>query len=85
MGSDFGYCTRNLLFFLLDNSTKVLQDYTKSDAVTIGIIVDNYDIYSKDPDIQRKLKMAKEWEAVLIDFLLEWEKNPNNTKYGQYC
>jgi Niemann-Pick C1 protein len=56
-------------------------DYTKSTAVVMTILVDNYDVYSEDPAVKKKLAQAKEWELTFINFMKEWEKNESNTIY----
>ena len=43
-------------------------------------VVDNYDAYTDDYETQRKLERAKSWEKAFIEFVKEWEKNPENTK-----
>lgn len=56
-------------------------NYQGSKAVVMSIIVDNYDLYATDHESQKKLRNAREWEAAFIDFMKEWEKNPENTKH----
>ncbi len=42
------------------------KDYTKSKSITIVMVVDNVDYYSEDPDDERHLEWAKEWEEAMI-------------------
>ena len=56
-------------------------DYHKSTSVLMSVIVNNFDPYSEDPAIQKQLRQAKEWELAMINFLKDWEQNPENTKH----
>lgn len=56
-------------------------EYEKSTAVVLTFLVDNYDVYSDDPDTKNRLAMAKAWEAEFIDFMNKWTSNPDNIKH----
>jgi len=45
------------------------------------MIADNVDPYSQDPEDQQQLERAKEWEESMIEFLKEWEKDAENSRY----
>ncbi len=55
-------------------------DYTQSKSITIVLVVDNVDYYSKDPDDVRQLEWAKEWEEAMIAYLQEWEQDSSRSK-----
>ena len=44
-------------------------DYLSSDAVVITILLNNFDLYSEDPLVQKHLGLAKEWEEVFVNFM----------------
>ena len=55
--------------------------YEDSTAVSMNIIVNNFDSHSEDPvDVQGLVK-AKAWEKVYIEFMKEWVSNEENMKY----
>ena len=55
--------------------------YEDSTAVSMNIIVNNFDPHSEDPvDVQGLVK-AKAWEKVYIEFMKEWVSNEENMKY----
>ena len=52
-------------------------DYLDSDAVIITMLVNNYDPYSEDPLVQKRLDEAKEWEKTFLDFMKTWQGHPH--------
>ena len=53
-------------------------DYTQATAVVMTILLDNYDMYSEDPKIQKKLDDAFEWEAAFIEHMKKWVTDEEN-------
>ncbi len=51
-------------------------DYTKSTAVSITFLVDNWDNYSEDPYDIKRLEMAREWESAFIAFMKNFTATP---------
>ncbi|XP_040569202.2 LOW QUALITY PROTEIN: NPC intracellular cholesterol transporter 1-like [Lepeophtheirus salmonis] len=55
--------------------------YHEASAVVMSIMINNYDHNSPNPEEIKKLEKALEWEKAYVEFMLEWTKNPENTKY----
>ena len=62
-------------------------EYEKANAVVLTFLVDNYAIADDEDSLaiysieQKKLKQAKAWEKAFIEFMQDWESDPENTKH----
>ena len=63
------------------NGTTDDPGYEKATAVVITFIVNNYDAKDENPDHQKTLKDAFEWEKVYIEYMKNWTSNEDNTQY----
>ena len=47
------------------------SDYTKSTTAILTILLNNYDVHSEDPEDQKMMEFAKEWEGAFLDYIMD--------------
>ncbi len=57
------------------------SDYTKSTTAILTILLNNYDVHSEDPEDQKMMEFAKEWEGAFLDYIMDISTNETIMKW----